>query len=58
MINNDIILKLENIQQELYAYKLNEKNYVLCNKNEDIVGILLKDINQDEYKVLKDSNVL
>lgn len=58
MINNDIILKLENIQQELYAYKLNEKNYVLCNKNEDIVGILLKDINQEEYKVLRGSNIL
>lgn len=57
-INNDIILELETIQQELYAYQLNEKNYILCNKNEDIVGILLKDINQEEYKVLRDSNIL
>lgn len=35
-----------------------ERNYILCNQNNDIVGVLMKRILSTEFETLKESNIL
>lgn len=57
-VNNDIILLSKNTQGKILAYQLDENNYILCNQNNDIVGVLMKQILSTEFEVLKESNIL
>lgn len=57
-VNNDIILLSKSIQGKILAYQLDERNYILCNQNNDIVGVLMKRILSTEFETLKESNIL
>lgn len=57
-VNNDIILLSKSTQGKILAYQLDEGNYILCNQNNDIVGVLMKRILSTEFETLKESNIL
>lgn len=57
-VNNEIILLSKTIQGKILAYQLDERNYILCNQNNDIVGVLMKQILSTEFETLKESNII
>lgn len=56
--SNDIILLSKNTKGQILAYQLDESNYILCNQNNEIVGVLMKQIQSTEFELLKQSNIL
>lgn len=57
-VNNDIILLSKNTPEEIYAYQLNESNYILCNQRNDIVGVLMRQLQMIEFETLKEASVI
>lgn len=55
---NNIILLSKGTQGQLFAYHLGNRNYILCSQNDDIAGVLMKQILSTEFETLKESNIL
>lgn len=56
--DNNIILLSKSTQGQLFAYHLGNRNYILCSQNDDIVGVLMKQILSTEFEILKETNIL
>ena len=55
--NNDIVLLSKDTEGQLFAYSLGDRNYILTNQSNDIVGVLMKQILTTEVDTLKETNV-
>lgn len=56
--NNEIIMLSKNTQGQILAYSLDDRNYILTNQSNDIVGVFMKKILSTELDILKETNIL
>ncbi|MBC2250449.1 hypothetical protein HCB49_10660 [Listeria sp. FSL L7-0123] len=55
---NSIIIVEQSVEGNLMGYKLNEFNYILFNKDQEVAGVLLKNITSDEMEQIKESKAI
>ncbi|MBC2183846.1 hypothetical protein HCB33_10810 [Listeria sp. FSL L7-0233] len=55
---NSIIVVEQRVESNLKGYKLNEFNYILFNKDQDVAGVILKNITSDEMEQIKESKAI
>ena len=58
MSNGSIVVLEENCKDDLVGYRLNDSNYILFDKNETIVGVLLKNISAEDMRQIEESEIM